>query len=178
MGKNVKKNIVILSLDYSVCLKTAQKLAERLDMYFLDIQGLYSFDIKPRTVSETISKYGMDYYRNEISGSIKYASSFDNSVIAIESGAVENSDNMEKLREHCLLVYVRSFPRWVTNKDFDGNYNSKEEEVLYKLADKDIIARDNVLCKDVDIIAYGDDRNVDSFVEDIIRKIIDFYGVD
>ena len=52
----MKSNIAVVCLDYKLALDVAKILAEELDMYFLDIQGLYEFDIKPRTISETIKK--------------------------------------------------------------------------------------------------------------------------
>ena len=115
----MKSNIAVVCLDYKIALEVAKILAGELDMYFLDIQGLYDFDIKPRTIAETIREYGIEYYRKEISGSIKYASSFENSIMTIESGAVEDVSNIEELRKHCLLIYIRSFPRWVENENFN-----------------------------------------------------------
>ena len=177
MKNSVKENIVVVCLDYAIGLNVAKSLADRLDMYFLDLQGLYEFDIKPRTIADTIKEYGIDYYRKEIGGSVKYVSTFDNSVIVIESGAFEDETLIEKVREHCLFVYIRSFPKWVTNENYDGNYKSSEEETLYKLKDGQIIARDKTLCENAEIIAYGDDNDLESYVGDIISKIKLFYGV-
>ncbi len=172
----MKSNIAVVCLDYKLALDVAKILAEELDMYFLDIQGLYEFDIKPRTISETIKKYGMDYYRKEISGSIKYASTFENAIMSIESGAVDIS-NVGKLRKHCLLIYIRTFPSWVENKDFKDDYKSAEEKKLYKVSGVDIITRDKFLCKHFDITVYGDDNDTKSFANNAIDKIKQYYGV-
>ena len=51
----MKSNIAVVCLDYKIALEVAKILADELDMYFLDIQGLYDFDIKPRTIAETMA---------------------------------------------------------------------------------------------------------------------------
>lgn len=173
----MKSNIAVVCLDYKIALDVAKILSERLDMYFLDIQGLYEFDIKPRTIAETIRDYGIDYYRKEISGSIKYASTFENAIMSIESGAVEDISNIEKLRKHCLLIYVRSFPNWIENEAFKDDYRSAEEKEIYKVNDVDIVTRDKFMCRNFDIIAYGDEGNSESFANDSIEKIKKYYGV-
>lgn len=177
MSNVVKENIIVCCLDYNIGVNVAKRLADSLDMYFLDIQGLYEFDIKPRTIAETIKEQGIDYYRNEISGTIKYVSTFNNSVIVIESGAIEEAKIVEKIKEHCLFIYVRSFPKWVENINYKFDCKSQEEENLYRLTDDCIVLRDKMLCENAEIIAYGEENNIQSFVDNIENKIKKFYGV-
>ncbi|MBP3631000.1 MAG: hypothetical protein J6J23_05880, partial [Clostridia bacterium] len=93
------------------------------------------------------------------------------------SGAIENEKNIERLKQHCLFVYVRSFPQWISNKNHQFLCKSKEEEGLYKLNGATIVQRDNILCKVSDIVSYGDYKEYDTFVNDIVEKIKEYYGV-
>ena len=177
MGSNVKNNIVLFCLDYDYSLSIGKNLADRFQMYFLDIQGLYEFDIKPRTLTETIREGGIERYRHEIQGAIKYVSTFDNALIAIESGAVLNPINVQRLKEHSLVVYIRKLPKWSIDSKVRVEFRSKEEEKLYKIKDSDVASRDRYLCEVADIIAYGYDGDDESYIKDIIKKIERLYGV-
>ena len=50
-------NIVITCLDRDYCEKVAEKLAAQFDMYYLNSQALYEFDIQPYTLSYVIKKF-------------------------------------------------------------------------------------------------------------------------
>ena len=100
-------NIVITGINGEYVSKVAKLLADQFDMYFLDAEALYEFDIQPFTLSYVLKKYGVDYYREKQMDTMKYVASFSNTVIAVESGALLYQNNIDTLNKDGLIIYVQ-----------------------------------------------------------------------
>ena len=124
-------NIVITCLDRDYCEKVAEKLATQFDMYYLNSQALYEFDIQPYTLSYVIKKFGMEQFRKNQSGTMKYVSTFSNTIITVESGALLYQNNLDVLTKDGLIVYLKKgvdkLYKTLVNKD----YTSREEYNFY-----------------------------------------------
>ena len=125
--ENADINIVLVGLDYNYCLEVGKMLSSQLEMYFLDSQGLYEFDIRPKTMEDIINEMGMDYYRKAQSGTIKYICSFTSSILVVESGALMNEENVNKLDFTKIeLDYILQ----------NANFNDIQLRIFNRLTDK------------------------------------------
>lgn len=175
--ENSDINIILMGLDYFYTLEVGKLLSEQLEMYFLDSQGLYEFDIKPKTIDDIVNEFGIEYYRKAQSGTVKYICSFNSSILAIESGVVLNQENMERLDKYGLIVYIRQ------NQDLLHTLYASEEGLsdtkkqIYHLTKEEIETRDEKL-KIASEILVEDNGEPLKCVFDIIKGIKKFYGVE
>ncbi len=175
--ENSDINIILMGLDYFYTLEVGKLLSDQLEMYFLDSQGLYEFDIKPKTIDDIVSEFGMDYYRKAQSGTVKYICSFNSSILAIESGVVLNQENMEKLDKYGLIVYIRQSKELLQSLYAKTNELSDIKKQIYHLSETDIYTRDEKL-KIASEIIVEDNGEPLRCVSEILKGIKQFYGVE
>ncbi len=175
--ENSDINIILMGLDYFYTLEVGKLLSDQLEMYFLDSQGLYEFDIKPKTIDDIVSEFGMDYYRKAQSGTVKYICSFNSSILAIESGVVLNQENMEKLDKYGLIVYIRQSKEILQSLYAKTNELSDIKKQIYHLSETDIYTRDEKL-KIASEIIVEDNGEPLRCVSEILKGIKQFYGVE
>lgn len=175
--ENSDINIILMGLDYFYTLEVGKLLSDQLEMYFLDSQGLYEFDIKPKTIDDIVSEFGMDYYRKAQSGTVKYICSFNSSILAIESGVVLNQGNMEKLDKYGLIVYIRQSKELLQSLYAKTNEMSDIKKQIYHLSETDIYTRDEKL-KIASEIIVEDNGEPLRCVSEILKGIKQFYGVE
>lgn len=175
--ENSDINIILMGLDYFYTLEVGKLLSDQLEMYFLDSQGLYEFDIKPKTIDNIVSEFGMDYYRKAQSGTVKYICSFNSSILAIESGVVLNQENMEKLDKYGLIVYIRQSKELLQSLYAKTNELSDIKKQIYHLTNEEIETRDEKL-KIASEILVEDNGEPLRCVSEILKGIKQFYGVE
>lgn len=175
--ENSDINIILMGLDYFYTLEVGKLLSDQLEMYFLDSQGLYEFDIKPKTIDDIVSEFGMDYYRKAQSGTVKYICSFNSSILAIESGVVLNHENMEKLDKYGLIVYIRQSKELLQSLYAKTNELSDIKKQIYHLTNEEIETRDEKL-KIASEILVEDNGEPLRCVSEIVKGIKQFYGVE
>lgn len=175
--ENSDINIILMGLDYFYTLEVGKLLSDQLEMYFLDSQGLYEFDVKPKTIDDIVSEFGMDYYRKAQSGTVKYICSFNSSILAIESGVVLNQENMEKLDKYGLIVYIRQSKELLQSLYAKTNELSDIKKQIYHLSETDIYTRDEKL-KIASEIIVEDNGEPLRCVSEILKGIKQFYGVE
>lgn len=175
--ENSDINIILMGLDYFYTLEVGKLLSDQLEMYFLDSQGLYEFDIKPKTIDDIVSEFGMDYYRKAQSGTVKYICSFNSSILAIESGVVLNHENMEKLDKYGLIVYIRQSKELLQSLYAKTNELSDIKKQIYHLTNEEIETRDEKL-KIASEILVEDNGEPLRCVSEIVKGIKQFYGIE
>lgn len=175
--ENSDINIILMGLDYFYTLEVGKLLSDQLEMYFLDSQGLYEFDVKPKTIDDIVSEFGMDYYRKAQSGTVKYICSFNSSILAIESGVVLNQENMEKLDKYGLIVYIRQSKELLQSLYAKTNELSDIKKQIYHLTNEEIETRDEKL-KIASEILVEDNGEPLRCVSEILKGIKQFYGVE
>ncbi len=175
--QNSDINIILVGLDYFYTLEVGQMLADQLEMYFLDSQGLYEFDIRPKTMDDIINEFGIDYYRKAQSGTIKYICSFNSSVLAVESGAVLNKDNLDRLDKYGLIVYIRQSEETLNSLYAKHQDLSEAKQKIYLLNSEDIKTRDQIMMIESEILVEDAGESL-KCVSEILKGIKKFYGIE
>lgn len=175
--QNSDINIILVGLDYFYALEVGQMLADQLEMYFLDSQGLLEFDNKPKTLDDIINEFGIEYYKKAQSGTIKYVSSFNSSVLAVESGAVLNKENLDRLDKYGLIVYIRQSEETLKNLYAKRQNLSEAKQKIHILSPEDIKARDQIMMIESEILVEDEGEPI-RCVSEILKGIKKFYGID
>lgn len=170
-------NIVLVGLDPSFVSAVARQLAQSFDMYFLDSMELYKFDILPLTLGFVLRRYGIDYFREKQTDTIKYVASFSNTVITVESGALLYQENLDIINRDGLIVYLKQNENYLYKKLTNADYFSKEEYNFYCLSKRELIERDFCLSNVAEITSDVTGFSVKDCVNEIILKIEKYYGV-
>lgn len=169
-------NIVICCLDKDYGEMVAQELASKFDMYYLDSEALYEFDIQPYTISYVIKKFGMEQFRKNQSGTMKYVSTFSNTIITVESGALLYQNNIDMLTKDGLIVYLKKGVDKLYKTLLNKDYSSKEEYNFYCLNKREINFRDEVLVNISEVVVDCTYLKPSECANEVIEKIISYYG--
>lgn len=170
-------NIVMVGMDTEYVERVSKMLAEQFDMYYLDSTELYRFDIKPYTLSFVLKKMGMEYFREQQMGTMKYVSSFSNTVITVESGALMYQDNLDRLTKDALIVYIKMDEHTLNKRLQNRDYFSREEYNFFCLNKREIITRDEVLKNVAEVCVDASGLTEEKCLEVLTEEIKKFYGV-
>lgn len=177
MSEERDLNIVVVCLDTKYGEKIAKLLAKAFDMFFLDSVALYEFDIQPYTLSYVLKKFGEEYFRSQQEGTIKYVSTFSNTVITVDSGAILYQKNIDTLTKDGLIVYVKNSTDKLYKFLCSYDYRSREEYNFYCLNKRELIARDEVLSMVAEVVVDANYIKEEDCVGLIINEIQKYYGV-
>lgn len=171
-------NIVLVGMDIDFVQRLAKMLAQAFDMYFLDSMELYRFDIQPYTLSFVLKKFGVEYFREKQMDTVKYISSFSNTVITVESGALIYQANLDRLTKDAVIIYIKMDENTLYKRLTKRDYLSREEYNFFCLNKREIITRDEVLTNISEIVVDASDGSENNCLENIITEIKKYYGVD
>ena len=171
------QNIAIIGLDRDISREVASLVANELEMHFMDTIDLFEFDNKPRDLSEMLKVFGVRHFRKKEKGTIKYVSSFNQTVINFESGSASCKENLKTIKENCLIVYLKKRKPSLIRDLKKKNYASVYLKRFYLLTDNAIKRRNDNLVKYADIVINVDNQSVFKITSELIRQIKAFYGV-
>lgn len=120
----MKTNITIISLLSDFSKDISKALADKLEMYYVDVQGLMEFNLI--NDEEVIKLCGADYLDTLQSKAIKEVSGYDNAVIAVDFKFVANKKNIQNLKVRSSIVYLEIADK-IYPKLFE-NYKKPENE--------------------------------------------------
>ena len=168
-------NIMILGINRKVSRQVSEMLAEQLQMHFLDIIELFEFDNIPRSLSDVLGLKGERYYREKEVGLNKYVSSFENTVIHGESGAVLKSKNIKNVKNNCLVVYIH-FPAAQVKKFLSvQDYKTKQLKKFFNVSLDRIKRRVELLKKNADISITGTGKSSFKITSEILRAMDSYF---
>lgn len=134
----MKTNICILGLAPTFTKCVAKDLADSLDMYYADVNDLLRFDMFD--LKETEKKCGKEYLQKQESLKIKTVSSYDNTVITVDYGSLNNNKNLDYIKKGCLVVYLKLTENEFLNKlNYDILTKSQLEIEKSLFFDRDFI---------------------------------------
>jgi len=171
-------NIVLVGMDPDFTQKVALLLAEQFEMYYMDSMELYRFDISPYTLSYVLKKFGLEYFREKQTDTMRYVASFSNTVITVESGALLYQTNLDILTKDAIVIYIKIDENKLFKRLQARDYLSREEYGFYCLNKRELISRDEVLTNICEVKVDASEYNEKKCLEDITREIIKFYGVE
>ena len=169
------QNIAIVGLDRKKAYEVAKTLAEELDLFFFDALELFEFDNLPRTFPSMLKEFGENYYRRKEKGIIGYASEFTNCVINLEGGFCENLDNIKKIKESSLLVYLAEAPNIVKEDVEKREFFNQEERNFFVVSEEVLKQRASLIENSADVIVNASSGSSLKIASETIRMIKNYY---
>lgn len=164
-------NIVLIGMMGSGKSTIGKKLAKKLKKRFVDTDDLLE-QSADASIAQIINARGIDEFRKMESNLINRCSSLKNAVIATGGGAIENIDNIRKLRKNGLIVFLnRDLDKAIKSVFVEGNKKRPlaVDEVTYKRLYEERYEKYR-MCADI-IIEDTDD------IKTIIKEIIEKAGI-
>ena len=170
------QNIAVVSLNREKSYEVAKLLAKELDMLFFDSLELFEFDNVPRDLSQMLEEYGESHFRKKEKGMIGYVSEFTNCIIHLESGMAETEENLKKIKETSMLIYIHEPASKINKKLEKKAYKTEQEKLFFNVGIDRIKKRISALKKNADIMVNeeGSELKISS---QILRKIKEFYNL-
>ena len=166
----MKSNITINALNKNFKKSLAKKLANKLEMFYVDINDMLQYDLI--NIKQIINKAGIDYYNEVETKTIKTIASYENTMATINLDSFFNNYNYKILKETNLFIYIRVSFKDFKNKLIEEQPKSSKYEIM--LDEKVFAERDNIFCSLSDIIVNV--KTSDKKIEDkIIKEILKYY---
>lgn len=156
----MSSRIVLVGLDNQLVKDISNALADKLNMFFLDIDDLIKYNFASQ--EETIAKVGIDYYEKQIKKLAIGACDYENTVIHCPYDLLLDNDVLQSFKIKAKIVFV-NIPKDVLVKQ------NKQKSANEKL-DIQILAYEE-LTKQLEAIAslsvIFSDKNVNNITEEI-----------
>lgn len=109
------KNIVLLGFMGTGKTAIGKRVAEQLEMEYLDIDDLIEKEAG-MSISEIFSRFGEEYFRNLESKIAGKVSEYENKVIAAGGGIVLRKENLDNLRQGGVLICLNARPEVILER--------------------------------------------------------------
>ena len=170
------QNIAIVGLNRAKSYEVAKMLADELDMFFFDALELFEFDNMPRTFSQMLKEFGVDFYRRKEKGIIGYASEFNNCVINLEGGMAENEANFKNIKETSIVVYLAEAVNIVFEDLKNQSFENEEEKQFFLVEEEILKNRANKLTNNADIIVNASEGSSLKITSEVVRMLKNYYA--
>lgn len=156
----MKGNILLVGLDYSFVKCVGTGLAEKLDLFFLDVNDLIEYRIIDKEKMQIVC--GMEYFEKKKRNVIFEISDYENTIVNIPYDIVLNKEYKEVLKKSTLIFL--NFNKELLEK---FNKSRKEEnkldielityeeltKLLLELADYSVIVESENIEKNIESIS-------------------------
>lgn len=141
-------NIVLVGMPGSGKTVIGKKLAEKLDMRFLDTDTLIEEKADNKKVMDIIKNDGQKVFRVLEKNQIKSLEFTKGAIISTGGGSVEDEENRKILRKNSIVFYIeRDISKLETkNRPLSTNLNEifDKRDKLYRLVSDEIVFNDEV----------------------------------
>ena len=159
-------NIVVFGLNNNYVKTIGKMLADELEMFFADVLDLLKFDFIDLVQANNI--VGKDYILKQEKSKIKTLATYDNTVISVDYRSINNDENLENLKQGCLLVYLKMDEK--TLNDVNKYYKAANEFDLF-LEDFE----NNILENKSNVVCDISNLKLEDVVNKIMASITDYY---
>ena len=175
----MKQNMLVLSYDYELSKRIAEKLSDAFSMRVLDSIDLFEFDHIPFSFKEILEKNGIEYVMKKMKSIIKMELDFDDAVfVANINMADECYDLFYKIK---LSNFVMLLKKNINDEVFELKkkiYKTDAEKLFFASDMADLKTREDLIETDLaDAVVEIDGLSDDEIVEKIIDKIKNYYSV-
>lgn len=162
------KNIVLLGFMGTGKTAIGKKVAERLDMDYLDVDELIEEEAGI-SISEIFSRFGEAHFRDLESKMVEKVSQYENKVMATGGGIVLRKENMDNLRKKGILICLTARPEVILERTKDEHHRPLLE-VDYPLATvKELLKFRAPYYAQADYSIDTSPLTIDQVVEEVIK---------
>lgn len=176
----MKQNLLIISYDYDLSKRLANRLAESFSMRVFDQIELFEFDHLPRKLSDIISSQGMEYVLKKMRSLLKMELDFDDAVFVCNLATADSSEDLFfKVNLSNFVVFLHKEPNIELRELLKKHYSSRNEREFFVPNRAKLIEREKKVaefCADVNLNITN--LSDDEIEEKIVEKIKEYYSVD
>lgn len=166
----MKSNLTLIALNPEFKKNIAKKLAEVLEMFYVDINEFIKYDIID--VNTVIKTAGLEYYNKLETKAVSTISSYENTLSTLTLSTFFSNDNFKILKETSVFIYIR-----LKHSDFKAELlKERPKSAKYEnlLNEKVFYERDAVLKSLCDIVIDINFREK-NLTNKIIKSIKKYY---
>ena len=163
-------NIVFIGLPLSGKSKFMRLFSEKMHKKGLDIDSMIEKSEKI-SIPEIFDKYGESRFRSLESKSVKEIYKLQNLIISTGGGLIENSENMEMLKQNGLVIFLNKDPEIIAKKKVYGRPLLKNSNDILTLAQR----RLPLYIKYADII-IDINKDTETHYNEMKEKINEYIG--
>ena len=131
---NLKRNLAILCLSNSYARGFGKKVADFLDLFFVDIEDILEYNLVSKNMLETA---GREYFEREKQKVIDGLSQYENSLFVANLNTMLGNNNILKFKKTCVVLYLKleknHFQKIEEKNDFKRNdFAFKDEDEICK----------------------------------------------
>lgn len=168
--KTLKKNICIIGLATNFTKTIAKTLADKLDMFYADINDLLRFDLLD--INEAKKLAGKNYILKLETSKIKTVASYENTIITLNYSSLTNNENFEILKRECLIIYLK-LTKSLYEKHIEQDKLTKSQKAIALTVFKD---RDFISQNVTDIMVKVNTKNESKLQDIILEEITHYYN--
>ena len=175
----MKQNMMIISYDYDISKRVAEKIADVFSMRILDMISMFEFDHMPNTFNDVLKINGKSYVEKEFRSILKMELDFDNVVFVANMGFADKHEDLfykVKLSNFVILLKknIEDEITEIENKQFE----TIEQREFFFVDKQTLLDQETLLEKGlVDIVIDIENLTDDDIVNKIIDKIKLYYSV-
>lgn len=100
----MKSNLILVGLDYSFISNVAKQLADKLDMFFLDVNSLITYSIANSKVKDIL---GQEYFDKEQSKVAKSVKDYENTLSSFPYDLFIKEEINEQISTSALKIFIK-----------------------------------------------------------------------
>lgn len=162
----MKQNIAILCLVKQFGKDTAQKLSNRLDMFYADVNDLMEYNF---INDATIKASGQQYFDKLEGDLLKKISEYVNSIFTLGFSTINKHNNIDFIKKGCLLIFLN-----LKYEDF-VKLNKKGNKNLEKLDSLVYEDRKKIMNQYADIVVNIKNTDKEIVLKEVVKSIKNYY---
>lgn len=169
----MKENIALIGMMGVGKSTVGAKLADKLNMRFVDSDELIAYEYAP--VTKLFELFGEEGFRKYETRAIKQVSGYSDTVLATGGGVPLSERNMEMLVRNYNIIYLKATAPTIISRVSEsdrpllaGNDTGNEVKRL-------MTERKDVYSRYADITVSTDRKSVDKICDEIIKKLTELY---
>ena len=159
----MKSNILLVGLDYNFVKNVANELANKFEMYFLDVNDLIEYNlIDTKNVKVTC---GVEYFEKVEKKIALSVTEYENTVINFPYSLFLNANFCNLLSKRALTIFIKMDKETLVKENFRNGENKLSIEILT------CEELNKLLSEKVDIVVENSTLNTKICIDDIIQKL-------
>ena len=155
----MKKNIVILGMNYKYNLNIGELLSQSTDMYFLDVEEFINYRLISKI--EMLEKCGIDYLTKQENTAVKSCAEFEKTIICMPYTYFFRDKMYQNFLQNSYLIYLY-FSKDAMEKSQDASKTFDVDMLVFEERNADFL---KVCNKKIDV----DSKDIDTVVNEIIN---------
>ena len=162
----MKKNICFVCLNKNLANQYGQELANILDMFFADVNGIMQYNL----IDDNMLGYaGKEYFDLQQKKTLKQLANYENVLLTCSLDILNYHEQWKLISEKCVMVYLK-----YSKEDLENDIKKANNKFANNLLTFDV---ENVLCEKMCDIKINMGKYQKTNIKRIRQGLMDYYMV-